>query len=159
MAFSVSGSNAKNVADTISSILLIGGGVANSTVSLFVGGVSTLQMFYKAVGVNTIFGCYEDSMSACVYWANWDKRTYVKHGNSWYLGCTSQRVYVKEVETKQVYADYSSGYKHYECAYPKKTRKSKYFTNPAQKAIYCYLNQPHVDSQMKYKIYNKTLIF
>lgn len=151
-------SSTQNAANAITSLIIIGGGLSNTTLSLFAAGISAFQVFLNWANVNSITGHTNDFLQCKITYANWDKWTYGKIGNDWHLGCVSQRTYVKEVKTLQHYVNNSSNPEYLKVSYPKYTRKSNNFTNSAAKAIYCLYN-PWTDEAIRAKYYNKTIYF
>lgn len=147
----------------IKDLAAIAGGLASGqigiAVNLYNGGQSCLSVWKSATGSTPIYGNTNNKVMADICYDTNIKFTYFydKMLNLDRLGCRTQRVYVKKIETDTYLYSASGGKKVSKVVRPNKAYKSPNYDNPEEKAFYNYIS-PWVEI-VKGKIYNKTILY
>ena len=135
------------------------GGPVGIAASLYSGGKNCLNAWKDITGQTPIYGNTKNKVMVDIKYDIYLKYTYYYDPSLGgdLLGCSSQRAYVKRIDTDTYLYTSTGGSRAEETVYPYQTYRSPNYNNPESKA-YNYYISGWVES-VKGKVYNKTILF
>ena len=153
----------KAVLSAIKEIVVSGAGMVSAPIgvasSIYAGGKSCLEAFQTATGKTPIYGNTNNKVMVDVNYDIYLKYTYFydKGLKEDRLGCSSQKVYLKRVDTDSYFYTSTGGARDEKTVYPKKTYKTPNYDNPESIAYDHYISG-WVETA-KGTVYKKTIKF
>lgn len=128
-----------------------------SLCSIYEGGVSCLKAWKTATGKTPVYCDTSNSVMADIQYDIYLKYTYFLDGKTKRLGCSSQMVFVKKIETATYLYSSKGGKKINRDIKPNKPYYTPNYKSPYKKAFQHYVS-PWVESSVG-KVYNKKVVF